>query len=70
LRITGRTEGGVYPDGLAYDPNTKHVFVSDEHGNTDTVIDTHSNKRVATIELFPLKEVGGRPVLRVMEPQH
>jgi YVTN family beta-propeller protein len=51
LRITGRTEGGVYPDGLAYDPNTKHVFVSDEHGNTDTVIDTHSNKRVATIEL-------------------
>ncbi len=51
LKIIARTSGGVYPDGMAYDPVTHHLFVSDEHGRTDTVIDTKSNDRIATIPL-------------------
>jgi YVTN family beta-propeller protein len=51
LKVRARTEGGVYPDGIAYDPTTRHLFVSDEHGNTDTVIDTRSDRRIATIHL-------------------
>ena len=29
---------GQYPDGLAYDPVERHVFVSDESGGVETVI--------------------------------
>lgn len=33
------TSGPVtYPDGLAYSPATKRVFVSDEHGGMDAVV--------------------------------
>ena len=51
LRVTARADGGVYPDGIAFDPRSRHLFVSDEHGNTDTVIDTRTNRRIATIQL-------------------
>lgn len=51
LKVTARTQGGVYPDGIAFDRNSRHLFVSDEHGNTDTVVDTRTNKRIATIQL-------------------
>lgn len=51
LKIVARTNGGVYPDGIAFDPGTRRIFVSDEHGDTDTVVDTRSNSRIATIEL-------------------
>ena len=44
----GRSGG---PDGLAYDPNTRQVYISDETGQNDAVIDTASNKRVAMIPL-------------------
>lgn len=50
-RVIARTEGGDYPDGLAYDPDTNKVFVSDENGGTDTVIDANTNRRVDTIQL-------------------
>jgi DNA-binding beta-propeller fold protein YncE len=40
-----------YPDGLAYAPNQKRVFVSDEHGNADAVIDATTNSLVANIPL-------------------
>src|ERR1700675_4254212 len=43
--------GGTYPDGLAYSPETHKVYVSDEHGGTDTVIDTYTNTRVATVQI-------------------
>jgi YVTN family beta-propeller protein len=43
--------GGVYPDGLAYDPEVGELYVSDETGGTDTVIDTTSNQVVATVPL-------------------
>jgi DNA-binding beta-propeller fold protein YncE len=40
-----------YPDGLAYAPSAKRVFVSDEHGNTDAVIDTAKNTLITSIPL-------------------
>jgi DNA-binding beta-propeller fold protein YncE len=46
------TSGPVtYPDGIAYSPATKRVFVSDEHGGVDAVIDTGSNKLLTSISL-------------------
>jgi YVTN family beta-propeller protein len=43
--------GGVYPDGLAYAPDAHKVYISDEHGGTDTVIDVRTNAVVATVEI-------------------
>src|SRR5712671_801470 len=40
-----------YPDGIAYAPGTQRVFVSDEHGDVDAVIDTKTNLLVASIPL-------------------
>jgi DNA-binding beta-propeller fold protein YncE len=40
-----------YPDGLAYAPKEKRVFVSDEHGDTDAVIDATNNTLVTSIPL-------------------
>ncbi len=51
LKIRARMGGGVYPDGMAYDPVTQRLFVSDEHGRTETVIDAKANARIATITL-------------------
>ncbi|MET3653154.1 YncE family protein [Dyella japonica] len=42
---------GDYPDGMAYAPDVHKLYVSDEHGGTDTVIDVRTNTRVATIPL-------------------
>jgi DNA-binding beta-propeller fold protein YncE len=40
-----------YPDGIAYAPGPQRVFVSDEHGDVDAVIDTKTNLLVASIPL-------------------
>ena len=40
-----------YPDGIAYAPDQKRVFVSDEHGDAAAVIDTKTNALVTTIPL-------------------
>jgi len=48
--ILARTPAGEYPDGLAWDPVQRHVFVSDEQGGAETVIDA-AGRRVATISL-------------------
>lgn len=40
-----------YPDGLAYAKSVNRVFVSDEHGNADVVIDAESNTVTSTIPL-------------------
>jgi DNA-binding beta-propeller fold protein YncE len=40
-----------YPDGIAYAPGPQRVFVSDEHGDVDAVIDTKTNSLVASISL-------------------
>lgn len=51
FRIAAKIPGGDYPDGLAFDPKLDEIFVSDEHGGTDTVIDTSTERRVHTIRL-------------------
>jgi hypothetical protein len=40
-----------YPDGLAYAPTVQQLFVSDEHGNAEAVIDTTTNTMVTSIAL-------------------
>jgi DNA-binding beta-propeller fold protein YncE len=45
-----RAPAGEYPDGLAFDPVERHVFVSDESGGVETVLDARG-RRIATIEL-------------------
>ena len=40
-----------YPDGIAYAPESKRVFVSDEHGNADAVIDTKTDTLITSIPL-------------------
>jgi DNA-binding beta-propeller fold protein YncE len=49
-RILNRAPAGQYPDGLAYDPVERHVFISDEGGGVETVINAAGN-RIATISL-------------------
>ncbi len=48
--IVARAPAGQYPDGLAYDPVERHVFVSDEGGGVETVLNA-SGRRIATIPL-------------------
>jgi DNA-binding beta-propeller fold protein YncE len=38
-------------DGLAYDPATQRIFVSDEAGGQDVVIDARANRRIGEIAL-------------------
>jgi DNA-binding beta-propeller fold protein YncE len=48
--ILARAPAGQYPDGLAYDPVERHVFVSDESGGVETVLNG-AGHRIATIPL-------------------
>src|SRR5271170_2224050 len=43
LKTVGTTGPINYPDGLAYAPKQNKVFVSDEHGGVDAVIDAATN---------------------------
>ncbi len=51
LKIVGQAGPINYPDGLAYSPSTKRVFVSDEHGGVDAVVDARTNKLITSIPL-------------------
>jgi hypothetical protein len=65
LKIVARMPGGVYPDGMAYARDFHKLYVSDETGETETVIDVSTNRRSSTIPLGG--EVGNTqydPVLR------
>lgn len=49
LKITARTGGGHYPDGIAWDSSERKIYVSDEHGATVAVIDAVTNKLIRKI---------------------
>ncbi len=51
LKIVGTAGPITYPDGLAHAPKQKKVFVSDEHGGVDAVIDATTNTLTTTIPL-------------------
>jgi DNA-binding beta-propeller fold protein YncE len=48
--VIARAPAGSYPDGLAYDPAQRHIFVSDESGGVETVLSA-AGHRIATISL-------------------
>ncbi|HEX4678971.1 MAG TPA: hypothetical protein VH210_07180 [Gaiellaceae bacterium] len=48
--VIATAPAGSYPDGLAYDPVERHVFISDEAGGVETVLNAQG-KRIATIDL-------------------
>jgi DNA-binding beta-propeller fold protein YncE len=49
-KVLASAPAGQYPDGLAFDPVQRHVFISDESGGVETVIDS-AGRRLATIPL-------------------
>lgn len=49
-RVLAHAPAGEYPDGLAYDPDDRRVFVSDESGGVETVIGT-AGRRLGAIAL-------------------
>lgn len=51
LKIVGHVGGVRFPDGIAYAPNADKVFVSDEAGSADVVIDAKTAAKRSTIEL-------------------
>ena len=51
LKVTARIGGIKFPDGIAFAPEVDKVFVSDESGGTDVVIDPGTRTRRSTIEL-------------------
>jgi DNA-binding beta-propeller fold protein YncE len=51
LKVTARVGGIRFPDGIAYAPAEQKVFVSDESGGADVVVDARTNTRRSTIEL-------------------
>jgi DNA-binding beta-propeller fold protein YncE len=51
LKIVSRVGGIRFPDGIAYAPNADKVFVSDEAGGVDMVIDAKTGTKRSMIEL-------------------
>ena len=51
LAVVARIPDGKFPAGLAFSPETKKHYVSDESGEVETVIDTATNKKLRSILL-------------------
>jgi DNA-binding beta-propeller fold protein YncE len=51
LTISARVGGIRFPDGIAYAPTVDKVFVSDESGGADVVIDARTGAKRSTIGL-------------------
>ena len=58
-RVLNRAPAGNYPDGLAYDPVERHVFVSDENRGAETVFDAGGN-RIAAVQLGASSALPGK----------
>ena len=51
LKVVSRVGGVQFPDGIAYASEADKVFVSDESGGADVVIDTKTSRKRSTIDL-------------------
>ncbi|MDQ3878871.1 MAG: YncE family protein [Actinomycetota bacterium] len=51
FRVVDSIPTGDYPDGLAYDSRDDEIFVSNEAGASDTVVDARHDRVAATIHL-------------------
>ncbi|MGE5147884.1 MAG: YncE family protein [Candidatus Eiseniibacteriota bacterium] len=56
LHEIARLPGGVFPDGIAYDPADRRIFVSDELGSAVLMVDADADRVVAVVK--PGGEVG------------
>ena len=50
FKEVARVPGGVFPDGIAYDPKDQRIFVSDELGSEVIVLDARTDKPIGRIE--------------------
>jgi DNA-binding beta-propeller fold protein YncE len=50
LKEIARLPAGVFPDGIAYDPRDKRIFVSDEMGGGLTVIGADDDKVIGRVD--------------------
>jgi DNA-binding beta-propeller fold protein YncE len=50
LKELARIPGGVFPDGIAFDPRDKRIFVSDEMGSAVIAIDAATDRFVGRID--------------------
>jgi hypothetical protein len=50
LKEIARLPAGVFPDGIAYDPDDRKVFVSDELGSAVIAVDATADKVIARID--------------------
>jgi len=51
LETLASVSGANFPDGIAYAPSERQLFVSDEHGGADLVIDGATDARIGLIQL-------------------
>jgi DNA-binding beta-propeller fold protein YncE len=51
LTVVARSPSGRYPDGIAWDPRERKVYVSDETGGVVAVIDAAKHRLVTTISM-------------------
>lgn len=51
LKTIAMVAGADFPDGIGYAPDERRLFVSDEHGGADLVINGTANERIALIPL-------------------
>ena len=51
LKTIAVVAGTEFPDGIAYAPDERQLFVSDEHGGADLVIDGITNARIGLVPL-------------------
>jgi hypothetical protein len=74
-KVVADVPGGEAPDGAAYDPFSKHVFVANHNGGTVTEVDPVGGKSVAQIEIgksgkleFVDSDGAGRVFVNIEEP--
>jgi DNA-binding beta-propeller fold protein YncE len=51
LETRASVSGADFPDGIAYAPDERQIFVSDEHGGADLVIDGATDARIGLVPL-------------------
>lgn len=51
LHEIARVPGGVFPNGITYDPDDRTIFVTDEFGKGVTIIDGEADRNTGRVEL-------------------
>lgn len=51
LHEIARVPGGLFPNGITYDPDDRTIFVTDEYGRGVTIIDGEADRTIGRVEL-------------------